>query len=89
MSMPTSHGLAAAQCPYPEQIPLSDFVFNLPCAKHMPSKQVVSAAIMANLLNEQMAIIFAFVMIASIGCLICLTHTVILYSQHCIGDMAT
>lgn len=75
MSVPTIRGLAAAQWPYPEQIPLSDSVFNLPCAKHMPSKQVVSAAIEANLLNEHMAISIAFVMIASIGCLICLTQS--------------
>lgn len=55
MSVPTLHGWAAAQWPCPEQIPLSESVFNLPCAKHVPSKQVASAAIVANLLNEQMA----------------------------------
>lgn len=75
--------------PCPEQILLSDSVFNLPCAKHIPSKQVVSAAIVANLLNKQMAMIFAFVMIASIEYLTCFTHRMKLYSQHYVDDMAT
>lgn len=61
-------------------------LFNPPCAKHMPSKQT---AIVANLLNEHVAMIFAFAMIASIGYLICLIHRVELYSQHCVDDVAT
>lgn len=52
----------------------------------MPSKQT---AIVANLLNEHVAMIFAFAMIASIGYLICLIHRVELYSQHCVDDVAT
>ncbi|RMC03436.1 hypothetical protein DUI87_20633 [Hirundo rustica rustica] len=51
--------------------------------------EVMSAAIVANLLNEQMVIIFAFVMTASIGYLMCFTHRVELYSQHCVEDVAT